>query len=320
VVDTAYEEKNLRRTSGNAGLVKSILVIGKHGQLSKALAKRASNFGIEIIGAYDIEDQDLTAPAAEIEAFAKSLPKADGLIIAAAYTAVDNAETNVEIARQINAAAPGIFARECVARNIPLVHISTDYVFSGDNDRPWLPDDEPAPINVYGETKLGGEIEVTASGARAAMHRTSWVYDGTGKNFMLTMLGLAQSRDSLNIVDDQIGRPTYAGHLADASLVSLKKLMDEPAFKGGIYHVSNTGSAISWADFAQAIFDIAAEHIPHKMSIGRIPSSDYPTPAARPAYSVMDTSSFEQTFGYDIPDWETGLKAAFDEWTSNKQS
>ncbi len=295
--------------------MKNIIVIGKHGQLSKALAARAANHGVKIIGAYDIEDCDLTAPENVIREFAKSLPAADGLVIAAAYTAVDNAESHIDMAHQINAVAPGIFANECAARNIPVVHISTDYVFSGENDRPWLPDDATDPINVYGETKLAGEVTVRASGARSAILRTSWVFDGTGKNFLTTMLRLAQERDSLNIVSDQIGRPTYAGHLAEASLASIYKLMHEPNFNGGMYHVSNTGPAISWADFADAIFTTAIEHIPHTMSVGRIPSSDYPTPAKRPAYSVMDTSSFETEIGYAIPSWEAGLTEAFSEWS-----
>ncbi|MEP6342278.1 MAG: dTDP-4-dehydrorhamnose reductase [Maricaulaceae bacterium] len=299
--------------------MKNIAVIGKHGQLSKAIAVRANRFNLNIIASYDIEDQDLTAPKHEISAFAKTLPETiEGLIIAAAYTAVDNAEDNPDIAHAINAVAPGVFADECAARNIPLVHVSTDYVFNGENDTPWTPEDNTGPINVYGKTKLDGENAIVKSGVRAAIHRTSWVYDGTGKNFMLTMLKLAETRDSLNIVNDQIGRPTYAGHLADACLTSLHKLITDDSYSGGTYHVSNTGDPISWADFAQAIFQAASNHIPQVPSVTGIPSSQYPTPASRPSYSVMDTGAFEATFHYNLPNWKIGLKDAILEWAQNQ--
>ena len=295
-----------------------IIIIGKHGQLSRALASRASEFGLNIIAAYDIEDQDLSAPESELRRFAKNLPQADGIIIAAAFTAVDVAEADPVMAHGINALAPEVFAQECVARGIPLTHVSTDYVFNGENDTPWQPDDKARPLNVYGQSKLDGENAIKATGARAAIHRTSWVYDGFGKNFMRTMLRLAKDRDTLNIVNDQIGRPTYAGHLADACLVSLKKLIDTPDFSGGTYHVSNTGQPISWADFATAIFDIASDHIPHNMTVNGIPSSEYPTPAKRPMFSVMDVSKFETVFKHKIPSWNVGLKSAYHEWLASQ--
>ena len=300
--------------------MKDIIVIGKHGQLSRALASRAQAYGLNIVAAFDVEDQDLTAPENEVRSFAQSLPQADGLIIAAAYTAVDNAEKEPKKAQAINETAPKIIAQECARRNIPLVHVSTDYVFNGESKTPWQPDDKTDPISVYGQTKLDGEIAVMASQARAVIHRTSWVYDGTGKNFLQTMLRLAKERDQLSIVHDQVGRPTYAGHLADACLVALEKLIQEPNFQGGIFHVSNTGTNISWAEFAEAIFEAGSDYIPHSVNVKKIPSSEYPTPAKRPANSVMDTTLFESTFNYNIPSWEDGLKAAFTEWEDQQNS
>ncbi len=294
--------------------MKNIIVIGKHGQLARAVIKRAEKCDQTLIHAYGTQDCDLLSPFDQVKAFAKALPPMDGLILAAAYTAVDAAEDDPSAAHQLNAIAPAIFAQECVSRNIPMVHISTDYVFSGKNDRPWQANDRPEPLNTYGQSKHAGEKAVQDSGARAAILRTSWVYDGTGKNFMTTMLRLAQTRPTLSVVSDQIGRPTYAGHLADASLVALNKLMNDTTFMGGVFHVTNTGEPISWADFSKAIFTIAKKHIPHAMIVEPIPASQYPTPAKRPAYSVMDTTQFETIFTHHLPHWQDGLSAAFTEW------
>lgn len=292
-----------------------VIVIGKTGQLARALLRNATHHDVKITS-FGREDCDLSSPRSVIAKFAKDMPACDGVIIAAAYTAVDAAEEDQETANQVNAVVPGIFADECVARNIPIVHISTDYVFPGNGTRPLKPEDPTDPINAYGASKLGGETAVTASKARHAILRTSWVFDGTGKNFMTTMLRLAQSRNSLTVVADQIGRPTYAGHLADASLSALNRLISDREFSGGTYHVSGTGPVISWADFADAIFTHGVAHIPHTMQIGRIPSIDYPTPAKRPAYSVLNTNSFEQDFNHILPSWKAGLDAAFIEWTA----
>jgi len=290
--------------------VKRLIVIGKHGQLARAIARQARLYDFDIVGAYDIEDCDLAGPAQDIEKFANDLPQADGLIMAAAYTAVDKAQSEPDIARRVNATAPGIFAKVCHARKMPIVHISTDYVFPGTGNRPYKPDDPTGPINVYGITKLAGELEVVRSGARAAILRTGWVFDGSGKNFLTTMLRLAETRDNISVVDDQIGRPTYAGHLANACLVAMAKLVNEPLFSGGIYHVSGAGEPVSWAGFAQAIFAQASGQLAHGMTVEPIPSSDYPTAAKRPAFSVLDMSGFDRVFDYEMPNWKTGLEAA----------
>ncbi len=290
-----------------------VIVIGKTGQLARALANRAAHHNIKITS-FGRSDCDLSAGSTVIEQFANQLPACDGIILAAAYTAVDAAEDDRDAAFQVNGVAPGIFAKACAARDIPLVHISTDYVFPGDGNTPLTPDADTDPVNAYGDSKLAGEISVSTSGARAAILRTSWVFDGDGKNFMTTMLRLAQDRDALNIVADQFGRPTYAGDLADASLVAIKKLIIDRKFDGGTYHVSGTGPVINWADFADAIFTKAISRIPHTVNVGRIPSSAYPTPAKRPSYSVMDTSKFEREFSHALPSWEAGLDAAYQVW------
>lgn len=293
--------------------MKHVIVIGKTGQLARALQSRADNHNVKV-SAYGRSGCDLASDTKALETFAQNLPGCDGLIIAAAYTAVDKAEDETQIAQQVNGTAPGVFASECAKRNIPLVHISTDYVFPGNGKRPLSPEDATDPINAYGASKLAGETSVRSSNARAAILRTSWVFDGDGANFMTTMLRLAKGRSELGIVADQIGRPTYAGHLADASFAALKKLMGEPSFNGGTYHVSGTGNPVSWAEFADAIFAIAVDHIPHTMKVNYIPATDYPTPAKRPAYSVLDVSSFEQSFGHTLPDWHEGLEAAYKVW------
>lgn len=293
-----------------------IVVIGKTGQLARGLADRAADHNVKIT-AFGRSDCDLASSTEIISEFAARLPDCDGIIIAAAYTAVDNAENETGTAMQVNGVAPGIFAGECVKRSIPLVHVSTDYVFPGNGTEPVSPNTPTDPLNAYGMSKLSGELAVINSGARAAILRTAWVFDGTGKNFMTTMLRLAASRNALSIVADQIGRPTYAPHLADACLTAIKKLIKKTDFKGGLYHASGSGISVSWAEFADAIFTRAIKHIPHTMHVTYIPASNYPTPAKRPAYSVLDLSHFEETFDHPLPDWQDGLDLAYAKWAKS---
>lgn len=293
-------------------MTKRIIVIGKTGQLARALAQQANLFKGQLTF-YGRDACDLSASAADISAFANGLPQCDGLIIAAAYTDVDGAETHEDMALQVNAIAPDVFARFCAERSIPLVHISTDYVFSGDSHMPLKLDTQTDPINAYGRSKLAGEIAIEKSNARAAVLRTSWVFDARGKNFLTTMLGLGETRNHLTVVADQIGRPTYAGHLAQACMTVLNKLIENPQFQGGIYHVSASGEAISWAGFAKAIFAATEDTRGHDVKVTPIASSEYPTPAKRPSYSVLDISAFEQDFNR-LPDWQSGLRAALIEW------
>ena len=285
-----------------------IAIIGKSGQLARALISEGEELGHEII-ALDREALDLTSAPSDIEAAVIGLPSGlDALILAAAYTNVDGAETDSSTAYAVNATAPAVIARVCAQHDITLIHISTDYVFDGDNDVPYLPDDDTDPLGVYGASKLDGELAILESGARALIFRTTWLYDGLGKNFLTTMLRLAESRDVISVVDDQIGRPTYAGHLAQAILKAVDVLSQNLDIPADVYHITNGGEPISWAGFAKAIFKAAKL----KVKVDNIPSSDYPTPAERPAFSVLDTDSFERTFRHPLPDWQTGLRAALE--------
>ena len=286
-----------------------LAVIGKTGQLARALLREGEDLGHEII-ALDREALDLASSPQAIEFAIEMLPSGvDAIIIAAAYTAVDAAETDAETAYAVNAAAPAAIARACARHDIPLVHISTDYVFAGDADQPYQPDDDTDPLGIYGASKLDGELAVLEAGARAIILRTSWVYDGTGKNFLTTMLRLSETRDELRVVDDQIGRPTFAGHLARATLKAAETLANEPDLETSVYHVTGGGKPISWADFASAIFQATDR----STRVERIPGSEYPTPAERPSYSVLDTDSFERTFRHPLPEWQKGLAAALEE-------
>jgi len=285
-----------------------IAVIGKTGQLARALLHEGEALGHEII-ALDRDALDLTSPAKEIEATIAELPSGlDALIIAAAFTDVDGAENDPDLAYAVNATAPAIIARTCAKLDIPLIHISTDYVFDGEADFPYIPDDDTDPLGVYGASKFDGELAVLESGARALILRTSWVYDGDGPNFLTTMLEIAERGDPISVVDDQIGRPTFSRHLALAILKAADVFSQEPDIETSIHHITNGGEPVSWAGFAKAIFK--AKGLTKKVE--DIPTSDYPTAAERPAYSVLDIDSFERTFQHPLPDWQAGLRAALE--------
>lgn len=285
-----------------------LLIIGKSGQLARAIAEQEPSATF-----LDRQACDLSEGADDLRSTLKEpLSKADAVIIAAAYTAVDQAETDAETAHAVNAVAPGVIAKLTAEMNIPLVHISTDYVFQGDATKPYRPDNPTDPINVYGRTKRDGEIAILAANPRSAILRTSWVYDASSKNFMTTMLRLGQTRDTLTVVNDQIGRPTYAPDLANAAITTAKALHQGKANASGMFHVSNSGSQISWADFARAIFEGAETYGASTVTVSDIPSCEYPTPAARPAYSVLDISQFEEVFDLSLPNWKDGLQRALD--------
>tara|TARA_R110002051_G_scaffold3961_2_gene20989 strand:+ start:10867 stop:11733 length:867 start_codon:yes stop_codon:yes gene_type:complete len=274
-----------------------ILVFGHSGQVATEL--RALNGDDIQITALSRADADLTDPAASAAAINAHAP--DAVINAAAYTAVDKAESDVETAHLINADAPAAMARACAARGIPFVYISTDYVFSGAGDTPWKPADPTDPQSVYGYTKRAGEVAVVQVGGGYAVLRTSWVVSAHGNNFVKTMLRLGSEREALNIVADQVGGPTGAAEIALACVTIAKTLALEPE-KSGIYHFSGAPGT-SWADFARAIFDAAKI----TCAITDIPSSDYTTPAKRPLNSRLDCSATEVTFGISRPDWRESL-------------
>lgn len=272
----------------------TILVFGRTGQVATEL--RQQDPAVVALGR---EAADLTDPAACTAAIREAAPRA--VVNAAAYTAVDKAETEEDIARAVNGDAPGDMAGACAALGIPFVHISTDYVFDGAGTAPWAPTDATAPLGAYGRTKLAGERAIAAAGGTYAILRTSWVFSAHGGNFVKTMLRLGETRDTLNVVDDQIGGPTPADSIAAACLTMAGSLARTPG-KTGIYHFGGTPE-VSWKDFADEIFARALRNV----DVTGIPSSAYPTPAARPKNSRLDCHTTEAAFGIARPDWHAGL-------------
>ena len=271
-----------------------ILVFGKTGQVAIEL-QRLGN--VVTLGR---GDADLSDPKACADAICQHAPQA--VINAAAYTAVDRAEEEEVLARIINGEAPRAMAQTCADMGIPLVHISTDYVFEGSGKLPWRLDDATVPKNAYGRSKLAGEIGIRDSGAVHAILRTSWVVSAHGTNFVKTMLRLSEKRDALNVVADQIGGPTPARDIAAACLEIAKQLIQDPK-KSGTYHFSGAPD-VSWAEFATEIFDQAGRTV----SVTPIPTAEYPTPAKRPLNSRMECRSAKQVFGIKRPNWQDGLK------------
>jgi len=273
-----------------------ILVFGKTGQVASELQAQAE------VTALSRDQADLTDPAACAAAIADHAP--DVVINAAAWTAVDKAEEDEAQATVINGDAPGAMARECAARTIPLVHISTDYVFAGDGQTPWTPDDPTGPLGAYGRSKLAGERAIAEAGGQWAVLRTSWVFSAHGNNFLKTMLRLSETRDALSIVEDQIGGPTPADRIAEACLVMARAMVDDRS-KGGMHHFAGAPDT-SWKGFAEEIFARAGREV----AVTGIPTAAYPTPAQRPLNSRMDCSALKAQFGIDRPDWRGGIDRA----------
>lgn len=236
------------------------------------------------------------------------------IINAAAYTQVDNAESEEELATRVNGESPAVMARYCASRVIPFVHFSTDYVFDGSGDMPRIETDAPAPLNAYGRSKLAGERAIMEAGGEYLIFRTSWVYDAQGKNFVNTILRLASEREELRIINDQFGAPTYAPHLAAAALAALGKAGSVPGFPSGIYHLCQQG-VTTWYQFAVQIVN-HAKHLglPVKTKvIHPITTADYPLPAARPHNSRLDCTRARSIFGVALPTWEEGIAACMKE-------
>lgn len=271
-----------------------LLVFGATGQVATELRRQAPE--ATFLGRAEV---DLSDPAACAAAVAAS--DVDGVINAAAWTAVDRAEAEEEAARLVNADAPASIARAAAARGVPLVHISTDYVFDGTGTRPWRPDDPTGPLGAYGRTKLAGEEGVRNAGGAHAILRTSWVFSAHGSNFVKTMLRLADSRDRLSVVADQVGGPTPAAAIAEACLTVVHALAADPS-KSGTWHFAGAPDT-SWAGFAREIFRQAGRQV----TVEEIPTSAWPTPARRPLNSRLDCSATEAAFGLSRPDWRTHL-------------
>jgi dTDP-4-dehydrorhamnose reductase len=279
-----------------------ILVTGCHGQVGHALTQHLQGLGE--IHALWREQLDLSRPES-IRAVMQSLQPAM-VINAAAYTAVDQAEAEEALALRINAEAPGILAEEAVKIGASLIHYSTDYVFDGSKQGAWIEDDPVSPLSAYGRSKLAGEQAIAATGVPHLILRTSWVYGLHGKNFLLTMLRLAQSRDSLSIVDDQIGAPTWSHTIAEATANIVRNFSRAEQIEelSGVYHLCASGHT-SWYGFAQAIFSHPAVH--QRPALQAITTAQYPTPARRPANSVMNTKKFRQCFA-ELPSWQEALQ------------
>jgi dTDP-4-dehydrorhamnose reductase len=271
-----------------------ILVFGKTGQVARELQQLGA---VMELGR---EEANLSDPQACADAIRHHSP--DAVINAAAYTAVDLAEDEEAVATVINGDAPTAMAKACTELGIPFVHISTDYVFEGTGKDPWQPQDQTAPQNAYGRSKLAGETGIADSGGTYAILRTSWVVSAYRTNFIKTMLRLSATHEVLNIVGDQIGGPTPARDIALACLQIAEQLVQDPS-KSGTYHFSGAPD-ISWAGFAREIFDQAGK----SLAVTPIPTTDYPTPAQRPLNSRMDCTATKQAFGIERPDWVTGLK------------
>ena len=270
-----------------------VLVFGKTGQVAQELQR------YDGVTALSRADADLNDPAACAAIIAKT--DADVIINAAAYTGVDAAETDTDMAFRINSEAPAAIAKAAAKRALPFLHISTDYVFDGSGTRAWAEDDATGPLGVYGASKLAGEQGVRGAGGVHAILRTSWVVSAHGTNFVRTMLRLGAERDALNIVADQIGGPTCARDIASALMQMAAQLCDDPS-KNGTYHFAGTPE-VSWADFAREIFKQAGI----TCDVSDIPSSAYPTPAALPLNSRLDCTKLATIFDIERPDWRISL-------------
>ncbi|WP_171205799.1 dTDP-4-dehydrorhamnose reductase [Ruegeria sp. HKCCA0235A] len=281
------------------------LVFGHGGQVATELRRRGQAHGV-LVEALDRTAADLSDPSQCADAIRHT--DADVIINAAAYTAVDQAEEESDLAQRINGDSPGAMARAAAARDLPFLHVSTDYVFDGSGTTPWNIDDPTGPLGAYGRTKLDGEHQIAEPGGHYAILRTSWVFSAHGKNFAKTILRLAETRDKLTIVADQIGGPTPAADIAETLLKMAKAGFEA---KGGVFHYSGVPDA-SWADFAREIVSQSGLSV----EIEDIPTEAYPTPAPRPLNSRMDCSRLENVFGIQRPDWKAGLAEILSELKS----
>lgn len=284
-----------------------ILVIGRSGQLARTLVStaQAQDVALDTAGRETLDLTDLTSLYPRLMQRLTSSHRPDVVINAAAYTAVDAAETDREAATRLNAEAPGVLARACSDAGLPLIHVSTDYVFSGEPGRAWKETDAPAPLSVYGSSKLAGENIVRRTCDQHLIVRTAWLFSSLPPNFVTTMIKLAQARSEIAVVDDQLGSPTPAAGLAEALLTMAQSAVNGRA-PWGLYHYAGD-TQISWAGFAARILESAGLTT---CSVIPIPGSQYPTAARRPAWSVLDSSRAQQAFKCPPADFQAGLDAA----------
>ncbi|MCD9031655.1 dTDP-4-dehydrorhamnose reductase [Luteimonas sp. Y-2-2-4F] len=293
----------------------TVLVFGANGQVGRELLRALAGTGPLVAATRsgtlsdggpcaqaDFADADQALALLERE-------RPDAVVNAAAYTAVDRAESEPEAAYAANAHTPGAIAGWCAAHGVPLVHYSTDYVFDGRGECPYGVDEPTAPLGVYGASKLAGEEAIRAAGGRHLIFRTAWVYAAHGHNFLRTMLRVGAERDALRVVADQVGTPTPAALIADVTAQALAAAGE----RSGTWHLTAAGRT-SWHGFAEAIFAgaVARGLLPSAPRVEAIATADYPTPASRPAYSCLDTTSLQRDFGVALPDWREGLAGVLD--------
>lgn len=275
----------------------NILLTGCNGQLGNEIQLLEKDYGQHRFFNTDVAELDITNQLAVADFVGRN--EIDGIINCAAYTAVDKAEDNKELCTTLNTVAPAYLAAVVEKRGGWIVHVSTDYVFNGKAHKPYMETDTPSPDSVYGSTKLAGELGVQKFCKRAMVIRTAWLYSTFGNNFVKTMIRLGKEREELGVVFDQIGTPTYAGDLAKAIMTAVEK-----GIKPGVYHFSNEG-VISWYDFTKAIHRIAGITT---CKVRPIHTSEYPTPANRPHFSVLDKTKIKETYDMEIPYWEESLQ------------
>lgn len=287
-----------------------ILLLGKNGQVGWELQRSLAPLG-ELV-ALGSQSQHYCGDMTNLEGIAKTVRDVapDIIVNAAAHTAVDKAESESDLAHAINTLAPSVLAQEAKRSGAWLIHFSTDYVFDGSGDKPWLEDDATGPLGVYGKTKLQGEGAIIASDCKHLIFRTSWVYAARGNNFAKTMLKLAQTRDALNVINDQFGAPTGADLLADVTAHAIRVALQRSEVSG-LYHLVASGET-TWHEYANVVIDFARQAgVDVKVAaeaVQAVPTTAFPTPAVRPLNSRLDTSKLKSTFGLTLPHWQIGVK------------
>ncbi|MEQ3636251.1 dTDP-4-dehydrorhamnose reductase [Alcanivorax sp.] len=297
----------------------TILLLGKNGQVGWELQRSLAPLGNVIALGRNGKD-GLCGDISDLDGLRRTIEQINPamLVNAAAYTAVDKAQSEPQLAATLNHHAPALMAERMKAHGGCLVHYSTDYVFDGSGDTPWQETSPTGPLNVYGATKLAGEQAIQASGCAHLIFRTSWVYASRGNNFAKTMLRLAKERETLNVINDQIGTPTGAELIADVTAHALRQWQHQPA-AAGTYHLAASGET-SWYDYARYVFDWAKRGgLPLAIqSVTPVPSEDYPVPAIRPKNSRLDCRKLERTFNLQLPDWKQGVERMLQE--TNKEA
>ena len=286
-----------------------ILLVGKNGQVGWELRRTLAPMGRVL--AVDYPEIDLTDAAATRRLVLDNKP--DAVINAAAYTAVDKAESETKVAQLINGVAPGVLAEAAKQVGAWMVHYSTDYIFDGTKDTPYVETDAPNPLGAYGRTKLEGDQAIRAAGGNHLIFRLCWVYGARGQNFLLTMQRLAREREKLKVVKDQVGCPTWSRMIAEATTLAMRQalIVREAAAFTGTYHLAASGFT-SWHGFASRIIELMPEAERRCRDVEAITTAEYPTPTKRPAYSVLDCGKLKETFGIQLPDWEESLRLVLD--------